>query len=144
MTLKLAYASISIALILVLATLLLIKAPTSVSTDCKDFDGFCPPGCDFVIDADCPKQQMIQPGALFSCLVDTDCIPVYAICNNEDCVYFNNKCRYGQTCFVAINKIYINVWTDTDVTCIGEKLPLNCPNQTMLQPRCIKGTCQFT
>jgi len=142
MTLKTIYASLAIAALLFLIGILLIRAPVKVTAECKDFDGLCPSSCSFAEDIDCPKQQLVQPGALFSCMKDEDCIVADAICSNEDCVYFDEKCRYGNRCYVSISKTYGNVWSPKDVECSGTEPQLNCTNKTALSPRCSNGVCQ--
>ena len=141
MSFKLVIFAIGIAIFLVALAAVLISVPPPI-IECKDYDGTCPKGCTFENDVECPRPTLAQPGALFSCFKDEDCFVTKAICDNEDCVYFSDKCRYGHTCFVGINKKFIDVWTDKNVVCAGEIQSLSCPDPARLQPRCIKGSCQ--
>lgn len=143
MTPKHLYAALAVVTILILLGFgfVLLRMSGKIPQGCIDFDGFCPKGCNFELDADCPRQQVMQAGAIFSCITDADCLIVNTICNNKDCVYFDDKCRYGTECFTAINKDYKNIWTPEEVQCAGTPLPINCT--TNLSVKCIKGACQL-
>src|SRR3989304_3638082 len=120
-----------------------LKKTEQIPTECKSFDGFCNPGCTFENDADCPKQEVIQPGTITACIADSDCVAVNAICNNEDCVYTANECIYKSACYIGINKNYADVWMANGVSCVGETPELACPDKANLVLRCERGTCQL-
>jgi len=139
---KLLLFSIIIAIVMVMLAIVLINLPPQ-QLICANNDGFCPNGCTFVNDNDCPKETFQQQGAIFSCLKDSDCMTMPTKCANEGCTYLDKECQYGTSCYVSINKNFENLWLASSPTCIGQEIARDC-TQEIQNSRCIGGNCKLS
>ncbi len=131
-------------ILIIIGVLLLISQllPEKKITNCEHGDGFCPEGCIYDLDHDCPETGVTSYGEVRHCLSETDCIVVRPLCGNLNCIHTHNECQRDCYCVTAINKIYETVWSKAFPECIGEIPCGACPEDVNYEVTCDNGECR--
>jgi hypothetical protein len=110
---------------------------------CTNEDGFCPKGCTFVSDSDCPSSQLTSVYEVQRCIADSDCTVVRPICGNLECIFTSNNCEKQCFCFSAINKDYITTWNNAITPCSNVDLQCDpCGPLEETEVACEGGQCK--
>jgi len=106
-----------IAILIGAAIFILAFSQREPQVSCGGGDGFCPKGCTFEQDSDCPRAKLTSVFEVRRCFVDSDCEVVKPICGNRECLFTDEACEQQCLCVSAINKDYVNTWNQASTTC---------------------------